>query len=351
MSNELDFGRRVHHLSLGNYFSGIFDRRGLIVTAALMVLVLGVGATATLLGEASLGITDVWQVATGQGSQYANLVIGEWRFPRILTAIVFGAALAVSGAIFQSLTANPLGSPDIIGFQTGAYTGAIIVLLVLRGGMYATIAGALCGGVATAIVVMSLAQRRGRVSALRLIVVGIAISAFMSAINSWMLLKVSEEDAIMASLWGAGNLSGAAWETAIPAAILIAILLGASGFLVRPLGILAMGKDIAIAVGLRVRRLQLSAILVALSLTAISTAIAGPISFIALAAPQIAKRLTRTAEIPLAASMATGSLLLVLADVVAQHIYPASPLPVGLMTTAIGGFYFLWLLIHEGLRQ
>ncbi|MDY5131994.1 iron chelate uptake ABC transporter family permease subunit, partial [Actinotignum timonense] len=137
--------------------------------------------------------------AAGQGDFAAQVVL-TWRLPRILAAVAFGAALGLSGALFQILTRNPLGSPDIIGFNAGAYTGVILTRTFLVGGALAVSMGALAGGVVVGIIIYALAYRNG-VSGFRLIIVGIGMTAMLSAANTWLLLRASDEVALSLAVW------------------------------------------------------------------------------------------------------------------------------------------------------
>ena len=137
--------------------------------------------------------------------------------PRILLALLIGAALGVSGAIFQALTRNPLGSPDVIGFDFGAYTGALIAIAVLGGGYYTTSISAVVGGLATAVVVYLLSYKNG-LAGFRLIIVGIAVSAVLSSVCQWIILKIKLHQAITASVWQQGSLNGLEWAQVYPVA-------------------------------------------------------------------------------------------------------------------------------------
>lgn len=344
MNNTIDFGRRTWWLA-GRFR---IDVRAFTVTGILLAITLAIAILGVLTGPGSIGPSDVLDVIQGTAKPSVEMVVIKWRLPRVIVAIGVGACLAVAGAVFQSLTNNPLGSPDVIGFQTGAYTGALIVMLVI--GSTSTLwvsSAALLSGLVTAVIVFALSIRRGRSSPIRLIIVGIGVSAALASFNTWLLLRAEVEEALMASLWGAGTLSGSTWEKTIPAVSACAAFLIASSFLARPLNTLQTGVDTATALGQRVRLVQLSAVMIGIGLTAIATATTGPIAFIALAAPQIARRLTRQAEIPFAASAAVGATLLILADIIAQRIHGQTPLPVGLVTVSVGGLYFLWLLLRE----
>ncbi|MGS0563273.1 FecCD family ABC transporter permease [Microbacterium aurugineum] len=348
---HLDFGRRMHRLGPPGRPLMLVDARSVRVCTGLWIVTAALAVFAVFSGSAQISFPEAIAALLGRGDDYTTMVVLEWRAPRILMAILLGICLAMSGAIFQNLTGNPLGSPDVIGFQTGSYTGALIVMLILGGGSAATMGGALTGGVATAFLVFFLSSRRGEVRGVRLIIVGIGVSAMLSSVNVWILLSATVEDAIMAGLWGAGNLSGVSWSAvAVTAAGSMAFLVGALA-LSRPMRLMQLGVPFATALGQNVRIVQVSAIVVGVGLTALATATVGPISFIALAAPQIARRIVRSDGLALAPTAAVGALLLLLADVVAQRIHPDSPLPVGIVTVSIGGLYFLWLLLREGKRR
>lgn len=226
----------------------------------------------------------------------------------------------MSGAIFQSLTRNPLGSPDIIGFAAGSYSGALVVILLLSGGYYETAAGALVGGIVTALTVYLLAWRRG-VKGFRLIIVGIGVSAMLGAFNAWMIRQADLKVALGAAVWGAGSLNGLGVDQLMPVMVVLCLIVPPTLFLARPMRQLEMGDDAAMASGVNANRVRLCLMVLGVALTATVTAAAGPIAFIALAAPQIARRLTRSAGVALLPSALMGSLLLAVADWVAQHAF------------------------------
>jgi iron complex transport system permease protein len=320
-------------------------RRPRIVLLALAVGAAILALVALGLGDYPLNPLQVIRAAFGPDQGIATTIVVDWRLPRVVVALGFGAALGVSGALFQSLTKNPLGSPDIIGFSTGSYTGALIVLTVIGQSVVGTTFGALAGGLATALLVYLLASRRG-VQGFRLIIVGIGVTAVLNAVNTYLLLRASTEVALGASIWGAGSISLVAWPQAWPALAGLAVMVPVTMLLSRPLRQLELGDDVARAHGLRVEPARLGILVVGVALMALVTATSGPIAFVALAAPQVARRLTRSAGIPLTASALVGGVLLLGADTVAQHAFP-SPLPVGLVTVVVGGAYLLILLVRE----
>lgn len=346
-SSPIDFGRTGFPLRLlSGRLSFRLDRRALIVALLLFAFAASIIVASLLTGKYPIALVDVFRALAGQGDDMVRMIVVEWRLPRVALAFLLGGALGMSGAIFQSLTRNPLGSPDIIGFSAGSHTGALVVMLLLSGGYYETAAGALIGGILTAMAVYLLAYRRG-VQGFRLIIVGIGVAAMLSAFNAWMIREADLWVAMSAAIWGAGSLNGLGFEQLVPVVIVVSIVTPLTLLLSRPMRQLEMGDDVGRASGVNANGTRLSMMVLGVALTAIVTAAAGPIAFIALAAPQIARRLTRSAGVALVPSALMGGLLLLAADWAAQHAFGVQ-LPVGVMTVSIGGFYFVWLLIREG---
>ncbi|MFK0004490.1 FecCD family ABC transporter permease [Paenarthrobacter sp. NPDC090520] len=349
--STLDFGRRTLAVRpLGGRVSARLDVRSMIVTAVLVGAALALAVVALGLGEFSIPVPDVVSALFGRSTGAIHMVVVEWRLPRVLLALLLGAAMGVSGAIFQSLTRNALGSPDVIGFNTGAYSGALVVILLMGGGYYAVSAGALVGGLVTAVLVYLFAYKKG-IQGFRLIIAGIAVSAMLASVNTYMILKASLEQAMSAAVWGAGSLNKVSWEQVLPVVLIFAGLLAVLAFFGRRLGLLEMGDDAARALGVRLEGSRVVLAAVGVALTAMVTAAAGPIAFVSLAAPQLARRLTRSASVGLVPSAAMGALLLVASDIVAQNLFAPIQLPVGVVTVSIGGCYLVWLLAREVRRQ
>lgn len=325
------------------------DVRPVVVCAVLAVATLCTSVLALMTGSFALTVGEVGSALTGGAHGIVREIVVEWRLPRVVAAVVFGAALGVSGAVFQSLTRNPLASPDVIGFSTGSYTGVLVVTLLFGGSYLALAGGALLGGIATAAVVYVLAHRRGA-QGFRLIVVGIAMSAVLGSLNTWLVLRADLDSAMAAAMWAAGSLNATTWPQVVAGSIAVVALLAVCAPLCLPMRQLELGDETAEVQGVAVERTRLVLVLVGVALTASVTAAAGPILFVALAAPQIGRRLARTAGITTAPAACTGALLLIAADFVAQHVLPAQ-VPVGLVTVVIGGAYLLWLLLAEARRR
>ena len=325
-------------------------RRTLLVCAAALLAIVVAAIAGLALGDYPLTTEEVIGVLTGRVDGLARTVVLDWRLPRVLAAIGFGAALGVSGAIFQTLTRNPLASPDIIGLANGSFTGMLVALLLLGGSWPALMAGSLLGGLAAAVAIFLLALRQG-LSGFRFIVVGIGVSAMLAAFNSWLLLRADLDVALFAAAWGAGTLNTATATVVWPALACLVVLFAVLPFAARPLRQLELGDDSARALGVRAEAVRLSALLWGIVLVAIATAAAGPIAFIALVAPQIARRLIGSATLSLVPAACAGALLLLASDLVAQRAFAPTQLPVGVMTVVVGGGYFVWLLVREGRRR
>lgn len=334
--------------------AGSFSRRTTTrAFVAVLLLVLTLVAcllAALMLGTRALTPGEVF-AALGPGANPGDrLVVLEWRAPRAVAAALFGACLGLSGAIFQSLTRNPLGSPDVIGLNTGAYTGVVCALTLGATGFGAQATGAVLGGLGAAAIVYLFAFRQG-VLGIRLIIVGIAVSAMLSSVNTWFSVKADLEVALQVAVWGAGTLSGVDWK---PVLVSAAVAFGL--FLIAPVAgrrmrHLELGDETAAMLGVAVERSKVLLLVLGSVLTAVATAVTGPVAFIALAAPQIAGRLTGhgSAADPLGAAL-TGAVLMSAADLLAQHAIPGVNLPVGAVTVCLGGAYLVWLLIRETRR-
>lgn len=319
------------------------DRRSVFVGLIIVALTIVFGFAALSLGTSTTSLPEVLRALVGLEDGRVHTLVVEWRLPRLLLAIISGAALGMSGAVFQSLTRNPLGSPDVIGFSAGSYTGALVMLLFVGSTRYLDIAAAaLVGGIATALVVYALSYRGG-VQGFRLIIMGIGVTAVLGSINSYLMLSADLKDALVAASWGAGSLNALSFEQFWPMFAVFAVMVPLTLALGPGLRQLELGDDTARALGLRTEKVRLTAMVIGVALTALVTAGVGPIAFIALAAPQIAKRLTRNSGIGLVPAALTGALLLVAADLLAVQM----ALPVGIVTVSIGGSYLLWQLIRE----
>ncbi|WCN78992.1 FecCD family ABC transporter permease [Micromonospora sp. LH3U1] len=323
-----------------------FRPRALAVGAGAALLAAGLGLIAVGSGDYPMGPADVLRTLVGGGSPAEQFIVHELRLPRLVTALLVGAALALAGTVFQSLVRNPLGSPDILGFTQGASTGALVVV-VLGGSSLALAGAAVVGGLGTGLVIYALAWRRG-VHGYRLILVGIGVAAILTGVNGYLLTRAPLMEAARAVLWLTGSLDGRGWANAGPLLAVMVVLVPLVLIGCAPaLRMMELGDDTASALGVPVRRLRLVLLAAAVLLVSFAAAAAGPVSFVALVAPHVTKRLTRAPGPNLLPSMAVGAALLVGADLLAQRAFPGHQLPVGVVTGVLGGGYLVWLLAME----
>ncbi|MTD46033.1 iron chelate uptake ABC transporter family permease subunit [Conexibacter sp. W3-3-2] len=320
-------------------------RRPFLVGAALALLTFATVVLALTTGDFPLSVGQVLAVLVGRGDPGDAFIVETLRLPRVLTAVLVGAAFGVAGAIFQSITRNPLGSPDVIGFTAGSASGALLVILTTSGGAVAIALGSVAGGVVTAAVVYLLAFRGG-VQGYRLVLVGIGIGYALYSLNDYLITRATREDALEASHWLVGSLNGRGWEHVWPVAAALAVLLPLALLLSRSMQLLELGDDAASALGVGVQRARLALAALAVALTAVGTASTGPVLFVALASPQIARRLTRAAVPGLGTSALTGATLMAAGDFAAQRLLDQD-LPVGVVTGLVGGVFLAWLLTQE----
>ncbi|MFK0245366.1 FecCD family ABC transporter permease [Amycolatopsis azurea] len=345
---RVDFGRRVLIVRWWRVALRL-DRRSVVVCLLLSLAIACIAVLALMTGSYLFSPGQVVSALTGGQTGLVHDIVVEWRLPRVTAALVFGAALGASGAIFQSMLRNPLADPGLIGFSHGSYTGALVVILVVNGSYWQLVGGAVLGGMVTAVAVYLLAYRRG-VQGFRLIVIGIGVSAVLDSLNTWLILKADLKQTMAAAAWGAGSLNGVSWNQVAIGGACVFVLLLTAGMASRPMRQLELGDDAAASQGVRVSPTRLGLVMVGVALTATVTAASGPIVFISLVAPQIARRLARTAGITLAPAAVVGALLCLSADYIAQHVAP-TPLPVGVITVVLGGGYLCWLLFIEARRR
>ncbi|GHB08413.1 ABC transporter permease [Streptomyces termitum] len=324
--------------------------RAIVVTAATLAVLVAVALISLTTGDYELSVGEVVRALAGQDSGGADFIVNTLRLPRLLTALTVGAALAVSGALLTSLTGNALGSPDIIGFTNGSAVGALTVIILVHGSMTQIAAGALVGGLATAAAVHFLMLGRG-LHGFRLIVTGIGVSTLLLAVNSYLITRATFQEALEAQAWLIGSLGNRGWIHAQAILLACAVLLPPAFVLSRRLSMVEMGDLTATALGVNVTRTRATLLVVSVALAAFATAVTGPIWFIALAAPQLARRLTRTAGPALLPAALTGALLLAGSDLAAQRLFAPALLPVGTATGTIGGLYLIWLLITESRKS
>ncbi|MYR42027.1 iron chelate uptake ABC transporter family permease subunit [Streptomyces sp. SID5910] len=322
------------------------DVRAVVVVALLLAVALAASVLLIGTGDFEIPAGDVLRTLAGDGNPSQEFIVNELRLPRVLVGLLVGAALGLGGALFQTISRNPLGSPDVLGLGQGATAGALVMIVLFSGTATQVTLGALAGGLVTGIGIYVLAWKRG-VHGYRLVLVGIGMSAIVTAVNGYLMTRADIVDAARAVVWMTGSLDGRDWAQVWPLLALCAVLVPLVLVNGRALRLMEMGDDVSYALGVRVERVRMLLMVAAVLLTAAATAAAGPVSFVALTAPQLARRLTRSPGPNLLPSLCMGAALLVGADWVSQRAFGADQLPVGVVTGVLGGVYLLWLLVTE----
>jgi iron complex transport system permease protein len=323
--------------------SGRVDGRSIAVTLVVLALALAVFAWSLTVGDFPIPLTDVLATLVGRGDQATDFIVNTLRLPRGLVSLLVGAAFGLSGAIFQRLARNPLASPDIIGVNAGAAACAVLVIVLWNGTGDQVTWGALAGAVLTSAAVYLLAYRKG-VTGYRLVLVGIGASAMLTSVTSYLMTRAEIYEAQRAMVWLTGSLNARTWDHVRPLVIALCVLVPLAVALARHLRVIDLGDDAARSLGVRVERVRAGMMLAAVALAAVGVASAGPIGFVALVSPQIARRLVGGSSAALLPSAAVGALLLTASDLAARRILAPDELPVGIVTAVLGAPYLLFLL-------
>ncbi|GAA3893019.1 iron chelate uptake ABC transporter family permease subunit [Leifsonia kafniensis] len=336
---------RESTLRIGSWLSLRVRRRSLIIAALLVLAILIVGVLALTLGTLGVSLPGLASALFGQATGTDQIVLGVIRGPRLVVAVAAGAAFGVAGTLFQTVTRNPLGSPDVIGLTSGAAAGAA-AFGVMWTGIVPLPVGALIGA-CVAMALVYFATGTGFASPTRMLLVGIGVSAMSLAFVQFAIARTGLEQATMLASYLNGSLASRSWEHAAIIGGALVVLLPLALLLSGRLQLAEMGDEQADALGGRSAGTRLLSILTGIGLATAAVSVAGPVAFIALIAPQIAKRLTRAPGPNVGLSALAGALLLTFADLLAQQSPFPVQLPVGILTAALGGIYLGWLLLGE----
>ena len=323
------------------------DLRTLGVSGVLAAVVVIGLAWSVSVGDFPIPLRDVVGELTGLGGNRASsFIIQTLRLPRALTGLLIGAAFGISGQIFQRMVRNPLASPDILGVSSGAAVGAVLCIVAFAASSTMVTGGALVGAGLSVAAIYLLAIKKG-LSSYRLVLIGIGITAMLNAVVAYLLTRAALYDAQRATVWLTGSLNGRGWEYVRPLTIVLGVLIPLSLVLARSLRSIELGDDTAQGLGVGIRRSKLALSLCGAGLAAVATAAAGPVAFVALVAPQIARRLVGDRAIGLVPAGLIGAAIVVFADVLARRLFSPTELPVGVITAVVGAPYLLWLLARS----
>ena len=311
-----------------------------VVTLSLMVLLFGLSIR---LGTYTLSFEEIWAAFQPDDKNYFTLM--EYRLPRAVLAILLGGALAISGVLVQSVVRNPLASPDILGINNAAGLVAVSVLMFLPNfAFYWMPIFAFLGGVLSFVILWIVCGFNFR--PIKMAIIGVALSALWAAISHYLMLT-NPVEINTAMLWLTGSLWGRSWSYLNVVLPWLVVLLPLPFIFCRDLDTLSLGENKASTLGVTVNKVQISVLVLAVALSTTAVAICGPIAFLGLVAPHLARRLVggrhRTL---LPAALIIGALLLQLSDILARVIDPPTELPAGILTAIIGAPYFFYLLMR-----
>lgn len=325
----------------GHWYSVRLPSRSLIVNAVLTILAIGLALLSLALGDMKLSTAQVFSALAGEGSAVDRLVVNTFRLPRVAAAIVVGIAFSVSGALMQSLTKNPLGSPDLLGINAGAAFGALLSIVVFRDVTIGMPVAGLIGALLAAGLCAALSAGGG---VGRLILVGIGLNFALTAGVDMMMRRADTIQAAQATLWLTGSLNDASFTSMQPAVIGLALFLPLALWVAPNLDRLALGDDLARSLGVRVLLVRCLAVLSAVGLAALAVVTAGPVAFIAFLAAPIARGLLGAANVSVMTSAAVGATVMLGADLLSRVALQPVILPVGVTTALFGAPYLMWIL-------
>jgi iron complex transport system permease protein len=314
--------------------------------AVIVVVVVGLVVASSLelvLGGFPMTLGEVFQALTGQATRVQEYIVLQVRMPHLLVTLGCGAAFALSGALLQTLLRNPLASPDLLGISGGASVGAVWATLIVGATGAVVSASAFAGGLIVAGVLLLLGRRLSD-GGYRLVLAGVGIAFLCSAVIGYLLKRAQVQQAQDALQWITGSIGAVDWADVATIAGMLVVAGVAVGVAGRMLPALELGDPTAAGLGVRVSGARVAVVVIAVLPAAAAASLIGPVGFIALCAPAIARAVIGRGHAALGTSMALGALLLCAADLVAQFAIPGTPVAVGVVTGAIGAPYLLWTL-------
>lgn len=324
-----------------------------LVMGILFGLILGSFFISLNLGYIRIAPIDVIKTFAGLGTEKDQLVLFDFRLPRMVIALLIGAGLAISGAILQGVAQNGLADPGILGINAGAGLFVVLFIFFFQGttsslgtlSIFVMPIAALCGGLLAAFLIYTLAWKKG-VTPTRLILVGIGVNAAFAAALIVFQLKMNPRDFMQATIWLSGSIWGTSWKFVLAVLPWIFILIPYTIYKARYLNVLNLGDSVATGLGAAVEKERRTLLVLAVALAGACVAVGGGIAFLGLVAPHLARRLVGPKhQIMLPTSALMGALLLIVADTIGRNILSPAEIPVGIVVSVLGAPYFIYLLM------
>lgn len=319
-------------------------RRRQLVIGVLVLLIAALFMLTLSLGQSFTPPEDVIRVLLGQEVPGASFTVGQLRLPRAVMCILAGLSFGLGGVAFQIMLRNPLASPDIIGISSGASAAAVFAIIVLSLDGVMVSVFAVIAGLGVALLVYALSYRNG-IAGMRLILVGIGVSAMLDSFIAYTLSRAPAWDLQEAMRWLTGSVNGARMSDALPLLLALIVFGGLMLSRARDLEILRLGDDAASALGVNISGTRVAVIIAGVGLIACATAIVGPIAFVAFLSGPIATRIMGNNGSMLVPAALIGAVLVLLGDYCGQFLLPGR-YPVGVVTGALGAPYLIYLIIR-----
>ncbi|GIN64849.1 MULTISPECIES: FecCD family ABC transporter permease [Bacillus] len=329
------------------------NSRAAVIMLVMAALITGVFLLSLNMGEIRIAPLDTLKTLFGAGTPQDELVLFEFRLPRMILAMIIGAGIAAAGAVWQGISQNDLADPGILGINAGAGFAVVLFIFFLQGSidrleasmMFSLPIFAFIGACISVILIYLLAWKKG-LNPVRLVLVGIGVNAAFGAAILMLQLKMDPNDFMQATVWLSGNIWNANWSFVWATLPWIAVLLPFILYKARYLNVLNLGDQIAAGLGTAVEKERRTLLLAAAALSGACVAAGGNITFLGLVAPHIARRLVGPKhQLLIPASALTGALLFLLADLIGRNLLAPSEIPVGLVISVLGAPYFIYLLM------
>ena len=318
----------------------------LVILAALALVALWCDINA---GYRSISLEELRQILSGTASQSLTYTLVDLRLPRVLTSLLVGVGLSLSGCLLQGISRNDMADPGVLGINAGAGLLVAAFIVFVPAGLFPSAAAlpvlAFAGSATVAFLGWRLSVVRGASSPRRLLLIGVALATGLSSATSLLMLRMSDGDYAFVQNWIAGSIWGASWENVAILAVGLALLVAGALYASRTLNVLGLGEAAATGLGVNVPRARAALTAVAVGASGLACAVGGGLTFVGLVCPHMARRLVGpNFRVLVPACVLVGAVLMLLADIISRTLLAPNEIPVGIVAAVIGAPYFLYLL-------
>lgn len=318
----------------------------LAILAALALVALWCDINA---GYRSISLEELGQILSGTASQSLTYTLVDLRLPRVLTSLLVGVGLSLSGCLLQGISRNDMADPGVLGINAGAGLLVAAFIVFVPAGLFPSTVAlpvlAFAGSAAVAFLGWRLSVVRGASSPRRLLLIGVALATGLSSATSLLMLRMSDGDYAFVQNWIAGSIWGASWENVAILAVGLALLVAVALYASRTLNVLGLGEAAATGLGVNVPRARAALTAVAVGASGLACAVGGGLTFVGLVCPHMARRLVGpNFRVLVPATVLVGAVLMLLADIISRTLLAPNEIPVGIVAAVIGAPYFLYLL-------